>query len=323
MRVLVTGGAGFIGSHIADRLVDRGDEVVVLDDLSNGLRANVPDGATLVVGDVRDKADVGRAIAAFPGGRPADTICHLAGQASTFRSFDSPSWDMMVNGVGTAHLIEAGREVGVHTFVHASSMTAYGTPPSLPMREDMPCAPLSFYGATKWVSERAVIIAATEAPNPFRAVAFRMFNVYGPRQSLTNAYQGVMGIFLGRVLRNEPILLFGDGEQSRDFVYVGDVAEAWVLALDGAPVGGTVLNLGRGDSITMNALWSTIVARCGHDPARWPVEREGGRPGDQRHSRADISAAERVLGWVPKVDLDEGLRHTVAWAENEAHALIP
>lgn len=312
MRVLVTGGAGFIGSHVAAALRARGDEVVVLDDLSNGLRENLPDGAMLVEGDVRDPEAVEAAVLAFD--EPVDAVCHLAGQASTFRSFDSPSWDLEVNGLGTARVIEAVRRHGVGTLVFASSMTAYGTPPGQPVTEDMRCDPMSFYGVTKWAAERAVVVAAREDPRPLKAVAFRMFNVYGERQSLTNPYQGVLGIFLGRALRGEEIVIFGDGEQSRDFVYAGDVARAWLLAIDAPLREPAVLNLGTGTRTSMNQLWRQAVAAVGADPEAWPVRHEDRRAGDQRHMRADISAARRVLGWEPRVDFAEGLRRTADWA---------
>lgn len=310
MAVLVTGGAGFIGSHIADALVARGDGVVVLDDLSNGVRANVPDGATFVEGDVRSSADIERAFAAAE----IDAVCHLAGQASTFKSFDEPAWDMEVNGVGTARMLEAAMKHGVTRFVYASSMTAYGHPDALPVREDSRCAPVSFYGITKWAAERAVVVAASQPGTDLRAVAFRMFNVYGPRQSLTNPYQGVLGIFLGHVLRGEGIRIFGDGEQSRDFVYVGDVAKAWVAALDRAPAQPAVLNLGTNTRTSINQLWRAAVEACGEDPDAWPVSYEETRPGDQRHMRAEISEAERVLGWTPSVSLADGMRRTAEWA---------
>ena len=319
MRVLVTGGAGFIGSHVADALVGRGDSVVVLDDLSNGLTRNVPSAALFVEGDVRSPADIERAFDAFDG--PVDAVCHIAGQASTFRSFDSPSWDMDVNGVGTARMLEAARSRGVSTFVFASSMTAYGPPASLPVREDFPCAAISFYGVTKYAAERAVLIAADNSarsvtPSNF-ARTFRMFNVFGPRQSLTNPYQGVLGIFLGRVLRDEEIVIFGDGEQSRDFVYVGDVADAWVRAVDAPPATAVALNLGTGTRITMNTLWRRIAEVCGRDPATFPFRHEDVRPGDQRHMQADIQRAADVLGWRPATSLEDGLGRTVAWAELE------
>jgi UDP-glucose 4-epimerase len=307
--ILVTGGAGFIGSHVADALVARGDAVAVLDDLSNGERSNVPAAASLTVGDVRDPAAIDAACATLPR---VDAICHLAGQASTFRSFDAPSWDMDVNGVGTARMIEAARRHLVPKFVFASSMTAYGHPAELPVREDAACAPVSFYGITKWAAERAVLVAASQPEPPMSAVAFRMFNVYGPRQSLTNPYQGVLGIFLGNVLRGEPIRVFGDGRQTRDFVYVEDVARAWVMAVDAAPSPPCVLNLGTGTQTSVDTLWMRAVEACGRQD--WPVSYEAERPGDQRHMRADIERARDVLGWVPRVALEDGMARTARWA---------
>ena len=317
-NVLVTGAAGFIGSHVAAALLARGDRVSVLDDLSNGRREHVPAGAAFVEGDVRDAAAIDSAFAALPG--PADAVCHLAGQASTFRSFDEPSWDMEVNGVGTARMLEATRRHGCGTFVFASSMTAYGPPPGLPVTEDMPCAPISFYGVTKWAAERAVVLSATEAGTGLRSVAFRMFNVYGERQSLTNPYQGVLGIFLGNCLRGEPLRIFGDGEQSRDFVYAGDVAEAWLAALDAPPPGATVLNLGTGTRTSINELWRAAVKACGQDPDSWDVSCGEARPGDQRHMQADIARAAAVLGWRPSTSLAEGMARTVAWARTDEGA---
>jgi len=318
MRILVTGGAGFIGSHIAEHLLARGDDVVVLDDLSNGHREHVPEGATFVEGDVRSGGDIDRAFTAL--GAPLDGVCHLAGQASTFRSFDQPSWDMEVNGVGTARMLEGARRHHVGTFVFASSMTAYGPPPGLPVTEDMRCGPISFYGVTKWAAEQAVVLSARPESMGLRAVAFRMFNVYGERQSLTNPYQGVLGIFLGNVLRNEPIRIFGDGQQSRDFVYAGDVARAWLCALDGSPEGASVLNLGTGTRTSIDDLWRAAVSGCGQDPDAWPVSYEKVRPGDQRHMQADISRVGEVLGWTPEVSLTEGMARTVAWARTDAGA---
>ncbi len=318
MRVVVTGGAGFIGSHVAEALLARGDTVAVLDDLSNGRLVDVPDAAVFVEGDVRSEEDVDRAFAALDG--PIDAICHLAGQASTFRSFDSPTWDMSVNGLGTARMLEAAHRHGVRRFVFASSMTTYGDPPGLPVREDMPCSPISFYGVTKWAAERSVSLAAIEAGWGMRSVSFRMFNVYGERQSLTNPYQGVLGIFLGNTLRGEPIRIFGDGEQSRDFVYVRDVARAWVTAATDPPPGATVVNLGTQTRTTINTLWRSAVSACGHDPDAWDVSYEGRRVGDQRHMVADISAARELLGWSPEVNLEDGMAATVAWARADSGA---
>ena len=317
MNVLVTGGAGFIASHIARALVSRGDTVVVLDDLSNGVRANVPEGAELIVGDVRDPDAIERAFGALGA---TDAVCHLAGQASTFRSFDAPAWDMEVNGVGTARMLEGAQKHDVATFLFASSMTVYGQPPGLPVTEAMPCDPLSYYGVTKWAAERAVIVSSRHSSWAPRAVAFRMFNVYGERQSLTNPYQGVLGIFLGNCLRGEGIRIFGDGLQSRDFVHAADVARAWLRGLDAPPEHAEVVNIGTGTQVSINELWRMAVAACGEDPERWPVSYEGGRPGDQRHMRADISRARDVLGWAPQVSMEEGLRLTADWARTDPGA---
>ncbi len=221
---------------------------------------------------------------------------------------------MEVNGVGTTRVLEGARRHGVETFLFASSMTAYGVPPGLPVTEDMPCNPISYYGVTKQAAERAVVISATHAGWGLNAVAFRMFNVYGERQSLTNPYQGVLGIFLGNVLRGEPVSIFGDGEQSRDFVYVGDVAEAWLKALDAPPPGASVINLGTGTRTSINTLWRAAAEACSQEPDRWPSSYEEARPGDQRHMQADISAAERILGWTPRTALADGMARTAAWA---------
>ncbi len=321
MRVLVTGAAGFIGSHIADALVARGDEVVVLDNLSNGRIDFVPERAIFVEGDVRNEQDIDRAFTAWPNGK-VDAVCHIAGQASTFRSFDKPAWDMEVNGVGTARMLEGCRRHGARTFLYASSMTTYGTPESIPVSEDAACQPLSYYGITKWAAEKSVLLSATQGPaeERLRACAFRMFNVYGERQSLTNPYQGVLGIFIGKVLRGEDIAIFGDGEQSRDFVYVGDVVAAWLAALDQRDLRASVYNLGTGTRTSINELWRLAVRACGADPDAWPVSYSEGRPGDQRHMSADISAAARGLGWSPQVSLEEGVRRAVQWAQADSGA---
>jgi UDP-glucose 4-epimerase len=321
MRVLVTGAAGFIGSHIADALIARGDQVVVLDNLSNGRLDFVPAGAVFVEGDVRSEQDIDRAFKAIPDG-PIEAVCHLAGQASTFRSFDAPAWDMEVNGVGTARMLEGSRRHGTKTFLYASSMTVYGSPESLPVREDAPCRPLSYYGITKWAAERSVLLSANQGPpeHRVRACAFRMFNVYGERQSLTNPYQGVLGVFVGNGLRNEKIAIFGDGEQSRDFVYVGDVAAAWLAALDRTDVNSAVFNLGTGTQTSINTLWRLAVAACDADPDAWPVSFGEARPGDQRHMVADISAVQQSLGWAPVMPLPDGVRAVVQWARGDAGA---
>jgi len=312
--VLVTGGAGFIGSHMAERLLARGDAVVILDNESTGLRRNIPPGAEYIQGDVTNPADV---TCVFDLG--IDAVLHIAGQASTIRSFDDPGMDLNTNVVGTLNVLQACLARGTPRLLYASSMTVYGQPEALPVSETQAPRPISYYGIGKYAAERYVLTTAArnDLNGKFRATAFRMFNVYGERQRLDNPYQGVMGIFIGNVLRGEPIVIHSDGEQSRDFVYVSDVVDAWLAALDNPAADGRVFNLGCGESLSMNRLADEILAARGRSRADYPVERGPERPGDQRHMTADIRRAREVLGWQPRVRLAEGLRRTLAWAEAE------
>lgn len=310
-RVLITGGAGFIGSHLADRVLSEGHEVVVIDNESTGLRQNVPSGATYIQGDVRNPDDLERAFA--PG---LDAVFHIAGQASTIRSFDEPLVDLDVNVVGTVNVVEKCLAHRVPRLLYASSMTTYGHPPGLPIHEEMACQPVSYYGITKYAAERYVHATGlrTDLDFPLHVTSFRMFNVYGERQRLDNPYQGVMGIFIGNVMRGEPIVIHGDGEQSRDFVYIADVVEAWVRAWNDTAAHGQVFNLGIGARYSVNELANTILAAFDRSRTSYPIKYAPRRPGDQRHMAADITKARRVLGWQPQVRFAEGVERTVRWA---------
>jgi UDP-glucose 4-epimerase len=301
-RVVVTGGAGFIGGHLADALVARGDDVVVVDDLSTGSREQVPDGAELVVQSVTD--DLGDAFAG------ADAVLHVAGQASIFKSFDNPEADLRTNVLGTINAIEACVANGIERLVFAGSMTAYGEPERVPTPESEPCVPVSYYGVTKYAAERYV---HASAPRGLAVTTLRMFNVYGERQSLTNPYQGVLAIFLGNVLRGEPITIHSDGLQTRDFVYVGDVVEAWLCVLRDEAAHGRVFNVGGGRETSIRALAHAVVAAAGRDPDAWEIRHGEAQAGDIRRSAADIGAL-RGAGWEPATPLEEGLRRTAAWA---------
>lgn len=227
-RVLVTGGAGFIGGHVCDALIAAGDHVVVLDDLSGGAREHVPMGAELIVGDIRDPAVVDRAAAGV------DAVLHIAGQASIRLSFNDPTADLSVNTLGTIHVLQSCLKHRIPRLIFASSMTIYGTGAPVPTPETTAPNPVSYYAITKYAAERYVLATAwrKDLPSPLHVTAMRMFNVYGARQSLTNPYQGVFAIFIGNVLRGEPITIHAGGEQSRDFVHVSDIARAWVDAID-------------------------------------------------------------------------------------------
>jgi UDP-glucose 4-epimerase len=312
MRVLVTGGAGFIGSHLTERLLARGDRVVALDDLSTGRREHVPAGAELAVVDVADKAAVADVVA----GAGFDAVLHVAGQASISRSFETPERDLRVNVEGTLSVLDACVAARIPRLLFASSMTVYGEPDALPTPEDAPCAPVSNYGVTKYAAERYVQIMGARADVDLDVTSLRMFNVYGERQSLTNPYQGVLAIFVGNALRGEPLTIRSDGEQTRDFVYVGDVADAWLAVLDESATRGRVLNLGSGRDTTITELAAAVLAGFDSSLAGWEIHREPAQVGDLRASRADISALTGATGWTPRTELADGMQRTIAWARS-------
>jgi UDP-glucose 4-epimerase len=314
MRVLVTGGAGFIGSHLADRLVADGHAVVVIDNESTGRRANVPAAARYLPGDVSRFDDLEPA---FAGG--LDAVCHVAGQVSLIRSFSDPVADLRTNVQGTVQVLRLCLKYRVPRLLYASSMTVYGGTDVLPTPEETPCRPVSYYGITKHAAERYVHTTAerVDLDFEFRVTSFRMYNVYGPRQALDNPYQGVLGIFLGNLLRGEPITIFGDGGQSRDFVYVGDVVEAWVGALGNPASYGGVFNLGSGRRLSINQVADQALACFGRTRADHPVRYAPGRPGEQRHVEADTTRARTVLGWRPRASFADGLAETARWAARE------
>lgn len=316
-RVLVTGGAGFIGSHIVDLLVARGDEVIVLDNLSTGSRANLNPHAELVEGDVRDPETVQRAFA-----REFDAVLHIAGQASIRLSFQDPTADLNVNTVGTLNILQQCCAQRVPRLLFASSMTIYGATPLVPTPEDAPPNPISYYAITKYAAERYVHATALrhDLGFDFNVTSFRMFNVYGLRQSLTNAYQGVFAIFIGNVLRGEPIKIHSDGEQARDFVHISDVARAWMESIDNPASFGQVINLGTGHRVSVNQLADMVLASFGHTRATYPVEYYPAQPGDMRHSAADITRARQLLNWSPQVDWQRGMRETIDWARAQSPA---
>ena len=315
-RVLVTGGAGFIGSHLVDRLLARGDDVTVLDDLSTGAREHVPAAAELVVADVAD-ADAVRSC--VTGG--FDAVLHVAGQASIATSYASPERDLRTNVEGTLNVLSACVEAGVPRLVHASSMTVYGEPDEVPTPEEAPARPVSYYGITKLAAERYALVTGERPDAALAVTALRMFNVYGDRQSLANPYQGVLAIFLGNVLRGEPITIHSDGLQTRDFVFVDDVVDAWLAALADPSAGGLVVNVGSGVETTIGDLARSVVAACGEDPDAWEIRRGPAQRGDQRRSGADVRLAARTLGWAPRTSLADGLVLTIRWAKGASRTV--
>ena len=293
MRAIVTGGAGFIGSHVADALIARGDEVHVLDDLSAGRRENVPAGAELHVGDIRDPTAV------FDAVRP-EVVFHLAAQASVPVSVSNPQLDASINVIGTVQVLEAARAHGAQVVFSSTGGAIYGEC-ERPARENDERRPLSPYGTSKLAGEE--YLAAWNRLHGTRHVSLRYGNVYGPRQD-PHGEAGVVAIFLRAVADDRPPTIFGDGSQERDYVYAGDVARVTLLA---ASLDGGVVNVATGRPTSVLELVDAMRAATGRS-----VEPEHGpeRLGDLQRSVLDASFAERELGWRPQVSLEEGLRET-------------
>ncbi|HZS33300.1 MAG TPA: NAD-dependent epimerase/dehydratase family protein [Methylomirabilota bacterium] len=299
MKVLVTGGAGFIGSHVVERCLAAEHRVAVVDDLSTGRRENVPPRARLYVQDIRDPAlaDVFRSEA-------PDAVIHLAAQAAVSRSVANPRLDAEINILGSLNVLECCRQTGVRRVVYASTGgAAYGDTEKLPTPEDHPTRPSSPYGVSKVTVEQ--YLACWGGLYGLSTVALRYANVYGPRQS-PHGEAGVIAIFTDRILRGEPCIVNGDGLQTRDYVYVGDIAEANALALDRPDVTGPV-NLGTGVATSVLELFAALRAAAG---GRAEARHGPPRPGEQRRSVLDATRARLVLGWTPRVALAEGLQRT-------------
>ena len=301
MKILVTGGAGFIGSHVSDALINKGHDVHVLDDLSGGKTDNVPDAAVFHQLDIRsdEAADLLQK-------ETFDVLIHHAAQMDVRRSVADPRFDADVNILGFLNLMEAGRRNGLEKVVFASTGGAiYGEPDYAPQDEAHPLRPLSPYGITKLCTERYLYYYEQEFGIP--SVVLRYANVYGPRQN-PHGEAGVVAIFCERLLDGKQPVIYGDGEQTRDYVFVEDVVRANVLAVDYGTSG--TFNVGTSVETNVNELFRGI-----RDLIDDSVEEvhEKGRPGEQRRSVLDYSYSERELGWKPQVELDEGLSRTVEW----------
>lgn len=304
---VVTGGAGFIGSNLVRGLLQRGHRVTVIDNLSTGKRSNleaVADDIHFIVADVQDRDKMASLL------KGAEWVFHQAALGSVPRSIADPytSHDSNVNG--TLSILLAARDGGAKRVVYASSSSAYGDTVALPKREDMPASPLSPYAVTKYVGELygGVFHRIYQLPT----VSLRYFNVFGPRQDPASQYAAVIPRFITAISKGEPPLIYGDGEQSRDFTFVENVVAANIAAAE-APAeraGGQVFNIGCGERFTLNTLVQEIAAITGKkaEPQYQPS-----RPGDVRHSLADIQRAREILHYEPTIRLHEGLQKTVEW----------
>jgi nucleoside-diphosphate-sugar epimerase len=309
-KVLVTGGAGFIGSHIVDRLLSDGYDVIVLDDLSSGSLDNVAHHIgqkefRLVKGDVRDAKLVREVL------KGVDAVFHEAAFVSVTLSVKDPVVANDVNVAGTLNVLKASADLGVKRFVFASSAAVYGETSTPLKSEDMASTPLSPYGVSKLAAESYV--RSFYRTYGLETVSLRYFNVYGPRQSfdLDCAYGGVISIFLNRILRGMSPIVYGDGEQTRDFVYVKDAVEANMLALRGNDAVGETFNIGTGKRITVNKV-AQLLKRMTSKENLENVYSDS-RLGDVRHGYADISKAMRILNYEPKFSIEQGLEELVNW----------
>lgn len=307
LRVLVTGGAGFIGSHVVDAYLEQGDQVAVVDSLVSGQRAYVSSRARFYALDIRDPGlrDV------FGRERP-QLVNHHAAQVSVSASVSDPTLDADVNVVGTLRVLELCVEFGVEHLVFASTGGAlYGEPDRLPADEATPTAPLSPYGAAKLAAEGYIDLYGRL--HGLRAGRLRYANVYGPRQD-PHGEAGVVAIFSRALLDGRQPVVYGDGEQTRDFVYVGDVVRANLLAAGRRFVG--ALNIGTGQATTVNAVYQALARAAG---VSGPPAYQAPRSGDVRHIALDASAAFRAIGWKPEVALPDGLAATLDWFRRQPH----
>ena len=301
-RVLVTGGAGFIGSNLVRALLERGDDVRVLDNFSTGNRANLDGlGVDIVEGELRSYERVHNAV------RTTEIVYHLGALGSVPRSVQDPLTSSAVNVEGTLNVLLAARDEGVRRVVFSSSTSVYGSSRSLPTSEEEPCDPISPYGVAKLAAER-YCVSFSRVYEAFETVVLRYFNVFGPRQSPFSQYAAAVPLFIKAIAAGEPVPINGDGEQSRDFTFVGNVVDATLRAADAPGVSGEIFNVAAGAPATVNAVADTIGAILGK-----PVERTHlpPRAGDIRDSWADLAKAERLLGYSPEIGLEDGLRRTI------------
>lgn len=310
MRILVTGGAGFIGSHIAEELVKQKHEVCILDDFSSGKIENIaPFGKKieLIEGTITDKPTVDDVV------KGCDYVFHEAAMVSVEESIKNPvkTWDINIRG--TLLVLGAAYKFGVKRVVLASSAAVYGDTLALPKREDGSLAPKSPYGESKHINE----MNAQKYYKDYKleTVCLRYFNVYGPRQDPNSPYSGVISKFISAALKKAPPIIYGDGEQTRDFVYVKDVVKANMLAMREKKAAGEIFNIGTGKETSINALWKEIKKLT--KSRQNPVYHQP-RNGDIRRSFASIVKAEKLLGYKPRYALEDGLRETIEWIKETA-----
>jgi UDP-glucose 4-epimerase len=306
-RVAVTGGAGFIGSNLVDALLERGDDVLVIDNLSTGKRTNLNPAASVAELDISVDSE---ALTSALHGR--EIVFHTAAWARVPRSVEDPVGTHTVNVTGTLRVFKAAVDAGVRRVVYSSSSSVYGDQPTLPLTEDMPPAPVNPYACQKWMGE--IYAGNFRRTYGLETVCLRYFNVYGPRQVTEGAYRLVIGIFLDQQKRGEPLTIHGDGLQTRDFTWVGDVVRANVLAGESDRVGaGEPINVGAGTEVSIKRIAELVGG---------PVVNTEPRGFDERFKRAGIQRARHLLGWEPTVQIEEGIQRLLASPSPSGRGLI-
>jgi UDP-glucose 4-epimerase len=312
LKILVTGGAGFIGSHLAEALVRQGHQVRVIDNMFGGKRENlrpVSGDVEFLEGDCADPAAAQRAA------KGMEVVYHEAAVPSVARSVKDPAQSHHHNANATLCMLLAARDAGVRRFFYAGSSSVYGDSPSLPKREDMTPRPLSPYAVGKLTGEHYVRIFSSLYG--METLTFRYFNVFGPRQDAGSPYSGVISLFATAVLSGGTPVIFGDGKQSRDFTYVANVVDGNLRGLTAKGLKGQSVNLATGNRVTLNELLKATAAEAG---VKVKALREPPRAGDIKHSLADIKQARKLLGYKPRFAFTEGLRHTMEWYRTQVPA---
>jgi nucleoside-diphosphate-sugar epimerase len=315
MRYMVTGGAGFIGSHTVDELVKRGHSVVVLDDLSSGKEDNLAEARnkiTFMKGSITDLEAVRKAV------HEAECVIHLAARTSVPRSMKDPIDTNRINVDGTLNVLVAARDAKVKRIVFAASSAVYGETPTLPKLESMAPAPISPYGVTKYAGE--LYLQTFGKCFGLENVALRYFNIFGPRQDPDSPYSGVLARFAAAFLADTPPVVYGHGEQSRDFTYVDNAVQANLLASEAPNVSGKVFNIGTGMRYTLNRTLELLRAHSGKNVE---AQYEPAREGDIRDSQADITQAREFLGYEPQTSFEEGLQRTFDWYRSTQQSKDP
>ena len=300
---LVTGAAGFIGSALARYLVNNGNQVITIDNLSTGFEKSIPDGVTFIRGNCQDP-EIFKPLYEYS----FDAIFHIAGQSSGEISFDDPVYDLQTNTQSTLLLLQLALRTGCKKFIYASTMSVYGEKPDIPVTEETTLNPLSFYGVGKVASEHYLRIYQQFGIN---STALRLFNVYGPGQNMENLRQGMVSIFIAQAIKNKRILVKGCPERYRDFIHINDVVDAFIAAADRKDNFFLTCNISTGVKTTVGEILSQIKKNL---PYAAKVDLGDSTPGDQHGIVGDFTKAKQHLGWEPKVPLGEGLRKMCQWA---------